>query len=94
MKISDPNPHMIGVTSPNAVPPNAAHTRGSAGETHAADRAQLSNFSSHLAWNSPAHLERLSHLTAVVSSGSYHVDPHTVSHAIVEDSLRYGRARL
>jgi anti-sigma28 factor (negative regulator of flagellin synthesis) len=54
------------------------------------DQAQLTNLSAYLASaqsNSPARLERLTHLSAAVSNGQYHVDAGVVSNRIIEDSF-------
>jgi len=76
---------------PNSVTPSVATaSRGPERKPAGSDHIQLTNLSSYLASaqsNSPARLERLSHLSASVSDGSYQVNAGVVSDRIIEDSF-------
>jgi hypothetical protein len=93
MKISDSNNNVSGVRQSPEIPPNQnGPLRGPAGQAFAADQIQLSNLGAHLSaaqGNSPAQLEKLSHLTASVGSGAYRVDAQEVSGSIIADHLRF-----
>jgi hypothetical protein len=93
MKISDSNNNISGVRqSPEITPNQNGPLRGPAGQAFAADQIQLSNLGAHLSaaqGNSPAQLEKLSHLTASVGTGAYRVDAQEVSGSIIADHLRF-----
>ena len=77
------------------MPPAREGARGAglAGSSARTDRVQLSNLSEYIAAarsDSPAHVAKLGELTATVASGRYHVDAQVVSHAMIQDSLRFG----
>ena len=96
MKISDTNGKPLsGLDRAAALPPAAEGVRAPAVSRPSAkpDRVQLSNLSEYLAAarsDSPAHVAKLGELKATVAGGGYHVDPLVVSHAIIQDSLRFG----
>ncbi len=93
MQISDSN-NISGLSkSPEITPNQSGPRRGPAGQSVAADEVQLSNLGAHLAaaqGNSPAQLQKLSHLAAAVGSGAYRVDAHDVSGRVIADHLRFG----
>jgi len=92
MQISDSNNSISGLSkSPEITPNQNGPRRGPAGQVFATDQIQLSNLGAHLAaaqGNSPAQLEKLSHLTAAVGNGAYRVNAHEVSGTIIADHLR------
>lgn len=62
-------------------------------ESEATDQVQLSSLA-HFAQmaaaygDSPAHVAKLSSLSATISSGGYQVEPGVVSDSIIESSMR------
>jgi hypothetical protein len=91
MKVNDPNGTGIGGLAPSqdlgTIRPGS-HTRG--GPFQPRDQVQLSNLSSALyatQTDSPDHTAKLAQLSAVVNTGNYHIDGHTLSGSIIRDAL-------
>jgi len=96
MRISDPSSSAISSTGrAGGIGPvvDGKRLRGPSGQPFSSDEVQLSHLSANLTAaqsDSPAWTGKLSHLTAAVAGGSYHVDAHEVSASIINDSLRIG----
>lgn len=59
------------------------------------DQVQLSSLSAYLASaisGSPAHVAKMSELSATVSAGQYHVDSYAVSGNIIQHAIEFGGA--
>lgn len=97
MQISESNNSISRLGKSPEIPSNQnVPLRGPAGQAFAADQIQLSHLGVHLAaaqGNSPAQLEKLSHLTAAVGSGAYRVDAQEVSGSVIAEHLRFSAAQ-
>ena len=97
MKIPPSESNSISGLNPSAgIAPSgfASESKRQAASSPASDRVQLSALSRYLTsalFGSPAHLSKLSELTAAVSSGQYQVDSFAVSGSIIQDSIDFGR---
>ena len=94
MKISDPNRTAITLGRSAGITPagDAGRRPGTPASKQSADRVQLSHLSAQMSAaysDSPAHVAKLSSLTATVSSGSYQVDAGVLSNSIIDASLGY-----
>jgi hypothetical protein len=96
VKISDPNARAITLGQSAGVSPAVDGRRPELGASkESTDRVQLSNLSALMAaayGDSPAHIAKLSSLTATVSSGGYQVDAGVLSNSIIDASLQYSGA--
>lgn len=98
MKINEPSgtPISKSESSSGTVPANdSARARELARHAFQHDQVQLSQLSAFLAHSlndSPAQAQKLTQLTGVVSSGSYHVPARVVSDSIIRYSLLHGGA--
>jgi flagellar biosynthesis anti-sigma factor FlgM len=80
-----------GVGAPGA----GAASNQAAGQATASDQVQLSSLSKYLASalsGSPAHVAKVSELSAAVSNGQYQVDAQAVGGSIIQHSIEFGGA--
>jgi hypothetical protein len=91
MKIPNTTGKADAVGSPSGIRPagGAGQPSGPRQVSSPTDRVQLSSLAQMAAayGDSPAHLAKLSSLSATVSSGGYHVDAGVLSNSIIEASL-------
>jgi anti-sigma28 factor (negative regulator of flagellin synthesis) len=95
VKINDPNGRAVTLGRSQGVTPigDPKPRSGAGASKPSTDRVQLSNLGAQMAAaynDSPAHVAKLSSLTATVSSGSYQVDAGVLSNSIIEANLQFG----
>lgn len=90
MKVNDPNGTGITGVTKNQNTNRLNEGQRLRGAPGARDEAQISNLSSVLGalqTESPERAARLDHLSFVVGSGSYGIDPYLVGGSVIRESL-------